>query len=154
LRDWCWIETELNPADWATKPKCATELGKGSFWQQGPSFLTENFEDWPVRQDFKVEGEIRPTSTHVVYFTSGNLDHKMEKLLQRVSSPQKLFRIVAVMFKWRSLKTKSSETSIPGVVSAYGIKLAKMFWIRFVQKTIEEDMQNFISQGDSSKIHG
>ena len=55
LRDWCWIETELNPADWATKPRCATELGRGSFWQQGPSFLTKSFEDWPVRHDFKLE---------------------------------------------------------------------------------------------------
>ena len=30
LRDWGWIDGELNPADWAMKPRLVSELGEGS----------------------------------------------------------------------------------------------------------------------------
>ena len=70
LKDWAWVKSELNPADWATKPRFASELGVGSFWQSGPSFLSEDFSSWPVRQDFKtctLEGDLK---VHISYVTS------------------------------------------------------------------------------------
>ena len=86
LQNWGWIESNLNPADWATKPRLASELSVGSFWQQGPEFLKEDVEMWPVRYDFKtgpLDGEIKQSSALVVLFVSVEMSLTMKNLLQR-----------------------------------------------------------------------
>jgi len=40
LKNWAWVDGDLNPADWATKPRNVPELDLGGFWQKGPLFLT------------------------------------------------------------------------------------------------------------------
>ena len=51
VSDWCWVESKLNVADMLTKPCSAQELGKGSTWQEGPSFLRSERAQWPVHQN-------------------------------------------------------------------------------------------------------
>ena len=47
------VSGDLNPADLATRGLAkADELGPGSFWQQGPSFLSLRRELWPVSREF------------------------------------------------------------------------------------------------------
>ena len=51
---WYWVNTDENIADLGTRGKVSPlDLGKGSRWQEGPSWLKEPFEKWPIRQDFK-----------------------------------------------------------------------------------------------------
>ena len=51
------VATNLNPADLATRSGVKVEdIGVGSFWQQGPSFLASRRDLWPITRDFtKVE---------------------------------------------------------------------------------------------------
>ena len=49
MRDWYWVPTDLNIADVNTRGKCPEELGPGSAWQQGPEFLSDPFEEWPIK---------------------------------------------------------------------------------------------------------
>ena len=61
LENWFWVEGELNPADWATKPRVVADLASGGFWQQGPRFLREDFSSWSLKHDFRtdfLEGEL------------------------------------------------------------------------------------------------
>ena len=38
--EWCWVEEELNIADWVTHEKITpSQIGKGSTWQEGPCFF-------------------------------------------------------------------------------------------------------------------
>ena len=51
MQDWYWVPTELNIADINTRGKCPEELGPGSAWQQGPEFLSDPFEEWPIKSE-------------------------------------------------------------------------------------------------------
>ena len=59
MKNYCQVEdihyvpTDMNPADLATRDKgVVAELGPGSFWQKGPSFLGSRRDTWPVTRDF------------------------------------------------------------------------------------------------------
>ena len=120
----------MNPADWATKPRLASELGVDSFWQSGPRFLSEDFANWPIRQDFKtctLEGELKLNVTHVVLQVSEDVRGKLDKLLQDTSSARKLFRIVAHAFKWHSISQNSVDRLIKGVLNVKDIDKARKF---------------------------
>ena len=44
LKHWSWIEGNLNPADWATKPRLAKQLHSEGYWQKGPPFLLTDYQ--------------------------------------------------------------------------------------------------------------
>ena len=48
--DWNWIEGQLNIADWTTRGKQPSDIGKGSTWQNGPKFLSQPVEQWPLKE--------------------------------------------------------------------------------------------------------
>merc|ERR1712237_47844 len=63
LKDWTWIESELNPADWVTKPRKVKELVAKGFWQNGPDFLRTDYESWLIKKSFKtkrLDGKLDP----------------------------------------------------------------------------------------------
>ena len=49
--EWWWISREDNPADMSTKPSKPVDLGVGSNWQMGPTFLSLPISEWPIRKD-------------------------------------------------------------------------------------------------------
>ena len=57
VEDIRFIEGKQNPADWGTRPGIRLEeLGLGSTWQTGPSFLQNPRESWPLKNS--VQGDI------------------------------------------------------------------------------------------------
>ncbi|XP_062715374.1 uncharacterized protein LOC134291519 [Aedes albopictus] len=48
LRDWRWVPTKLNVADDGTKWKNSPDFSTSSRWFQGPDFLRESEEQWPI----------------------------------------------------------------------------------------------------------
>ena len=90
------MEGESNPADWATKPRVVSDLARGGFWQVGPAFLRKDLAEWPIKLDFridKLEGEISP-KVYVATFVGWFQEDVLLQLLGRVSTAEKLFRIV------------------------------------------------------------
>ena len=54
IDDWYWIDTAFNPSDLGTRGKCSvTDIGPGTLYREGPSWLKEVPENWPLRSDFK-----------------------------------------------------------------------------------------------------
>lgn len=47
-RHWKYVRTNSNPADIATRKSWPTSLAKNSLWWNGPSFLKQDANDWPV----------------------------------------------------------------------------------------------------------
>ena len=84
MRKYCEVEEiqhvggELNPADLATRGGAkVTDLGPGSFWQQGPFFLSLRRELWPVsrscvKEDLPEE-EVRTRKAVVVAMMRGSV---------------------------------------------------------------------------------
>ena len=143
LKNWSWVESNDNPADWATKPRTVSELKIGSFWQSGPSFLATDFDRWPVKLDFKMErldGELLPKNVHVVCFVSEDLSEVLDRLLQNMSNTKKLFNVVARMLKWKSLIMVEHGRAIPGSITVEEVQKARKFWIKFEQAKVDEEL--------------
>ena len=49
--DWKWVKSKWNTADWTTRGKHPTKLGKNSCWQKEPEFLRQPECEWPVKTD-------------------------------------------------------------------------------------------------------
>ena len=47
--EWFWVESKLNVADWITRGKEIHEINEGSIWQEGPTFLREDEDNWPIK---------------------------------------------------------------------------------------------------------
>ena len=156
LHNWAWVDGINNPADWATKPRCVKELGPEGFWQKGPSFLTEDYEHWPIKLDFrtdKLDGELQPKGVHYVFLLSQDMQNYFLSLLERVSSVQKLFRIVGLLYKVSALCRKLPKESMSN--TSLG-KQAEEFWIKLVQKETAGDLEASVDDGiqSSHRIQG
>ena len=54
IDDWYWVETSFNPADLGTRGKCTVDdMGPGTLYREGPTWLKYPSSDWPLRSDFK-----------------------------------------------------------------------------------------------------
>ena len=54
LSYFAWVSTELNPADWCTKPREVEDLVEGGLWERGSGFLREKESSWPIRHAYKM----------------------------------------------------------------------------------------------------
>ena len=153
LENWSWVETDVNPSDWTTKPRRVMDLFTGGFWQNGPRFLREDYDVWPLKHDFKMgtmEGELQ-LKVHFVGDARSYTDG-FYKLMEKASSVTRLIRPVALMFTWVSAQSGSSSST--GVISKVEVNLAYTFWIKFAQKSVEKELQESIGQVEGVKIHG
>lgn len=48
--EWWWVPSDVNAADYATRPQHPLSLGSDSVWQNGPEYLTLPVEEWPISQ--------------------------------------------------------------------------------------------------------
>ena len=144
LQNWSWIEGPLNPADWATKPRQISDLCENGFWQSGPKFLQEDYSNWPIKLDFRVdklEGELVLKENHIVMFISEELVGYFGKLLDRTSDAKKLFRIVAYAFKWIQLVKREDTAEVLNILSPNVLYKARLFWIKVAQRDLSQDVQ-------------
>ena len=50
IENWFWIETYDNPADLGTRGKCSIDdLGPQTMWRNGPTWLSQPVDTWPLR---------------------------------------------------------------------------------------------------------
>ena len=81
VEDLHYVASEDNPADLATRGGVKLkDLGPGSFWQKGPSFLCSRRDLWPVNRDFisdaeLPEDEIRSKRTYFCHMRAKVLLH-------------------------------------------------------------------------------
>ena len=79
IEEWFWVDTKENPSDVGTRGKCTVEdLGPGKMWREGPGWLKQPRDTWPLRSDFKKhqvpglkkEFEILPTVSNLTQLVS------------------------------------------------------------------------------------
>lgn len=47
--DWHYVDSAQNPADHITRGKTLSELAEPNRWSQGPAFLLQGPQQWPVK---------------------------------------------------------------------------------------------------------
>ena len=54
-KEWFWMESKYNIADWLTRGKKPNEINLDSIWQNGPSFLELPESEWPIHETLTKE---------------------------------------------------------------------------------------------------
>ena len=54
-KEWFWMESKYNIADWLTRGKKPNEINLDSAWQNGPSFLELPESEWPIHKTLTKE---------------------------------------------------------------------------------------------------
>ena len=130
LEGWAWVAGELNPADWCTKPRSADKISD-SFWQDGPEFLRQDEESWPIKHSYKkdqLEGEVIVAKKHTVLFQACSIDI-LGRLVDRVSVWNRLLRVLCWILR---LVTSGGEKS--EFLSSVELQRAKTTIIKYAQR--------------------
>ena len=67
--------------------------------------VLHSWTEWPTIRDFRtdrLDGELLPKGAHYVFAVTEDIGGVLESLLTRFSSVQKLFRVTAYIYKWRT----------------------------------------------------
>ena len=51
IKDWFWVDSRHNIADWISRGKRPQELQENGEWQHGPQFLVNDEKEWPIKQE-------------------------------------------------------------------------------------------------------
>ena len=98
-KEWFWMESKYNIADWLTRGKKPNEINLDSIWQNGPSFLELPESEWPIHETLTKEQLpelIKIASTVTKYFKKEVKDTLASKInIDRYSDFGKLIRVTA-----------------------------------------------------------
>lgn len=142
---WRYINTSLNPADFASRGLRAESFMQSHTWLQGPDFLTKPMEEWPeevhpveglTTDDPEVKGNL------VCASTIKECEDVVLEFLHYFSSWFKLKRAVAWMLKVKSILLQLCR------------KRKELCAVK-TQPEVERDMEGFkdsLFQGDTNKL--
>lgn len=136
-----WVSTDVNPADWCTKPREAVDLVAGGFWERGPDFLRSDESSWPVKQSFKkdLEGEMIPKQVFAVMVSASD---SVNQLISRASTWSKVVRVVARLLRWYAKEEHESK-----ILAVEEIRTAKNKLIKYVQKDLTMELKEASDKG-------
>ena len=103
---------------------------EGSLWQDGPGFLCEEKNLWPIIHTYKkkLEGEVPVLKKLLTVLVSPT--DRVKELVSRCSTWNKLIRVVARILRWFC-----KEKSGCPILRTDEIRNAKKKLIRFAQRT-------------------
>ena len=125
-----WISSEDNIADIGTRGVCSEQVGEGSQWQRGPSWLSEPTNAWPVEI---VQFEELPVI--------GNVEVAEQVIdASKFSNIEKLHKITALCLKFARSKGNGKETLDVDwkkiKLSPEDYERAELYWVRIVSQSV------------------
>ena len=137
LLRWAWVKGELNPADWCTKPRTVEKLLEDSFHEDGPDFLRQAEEDWPVKYTYKterLEGEVSLTKVKGA-FAATCFPDIVGRLVDRVGEWIRMVRVMSWI-----LRVATSGGEKENFLSAVELGHAKTILIKHAQKNLQVEL--------------
>eukprot|EP00105_Crassostrea_gigas_P034805 XP_019918953.1 PREDICTED: uncharacterized protein LOC105318561 [Crassostrea gigas] len=169
--NWRYINTKVNPADYASRGISANSLIMQENWIKAPSFLLEPEDQWPKHPmeiaDTELldnDPEVKRVTVRAVIAEQQNSDNSTEcvnKLMQHYSSWYLLKRTVAWILKvWKELlrrvnmkRLNSSpilqESCDKSVLSHQDLKEAEKSILKFIQQQEFDTEINALASGNS-----
>ena len=145
LKEWFWMESKYNIADWLTRGKKPNELHLDSAWQNGPSFLELPESEWPIHKTLTKEQLpelIKIASTITKHFNKDDEDTLASRInIDRYSDFGKLIRVTARILTMYQRKPKSSFKHAGQSLTPSDIAKAEQFWIMEAQKSMYKDIE-------------
>ena len=146
--DWYWIPTDLNVADMLTRPNCDYDIGISSVWQNGPAFLRNSLNEWPIKRNRGSSGD------EVVLVTTKETTEPLSNVIDisRFGSYAKLIRVAARL--WNVVKGRSFK-SIFRIPISSELKDAEKYWVIQAQSTLQPDWEKrFVKLGPFKDQNG
>ena len=144
-KEWFWMESKYNIADWLTRGKKPNEINLDSIWQNGPGFLDMPETDWPIYKTLTKEQLpelIKIASTVTKHFNQDNKDKLASRInIVRYSDFGKLIRVTARILAMYQRTPKSSFKHAGKSLTPTDIAQAEKFWIMEAQKSIYKDIE-------------
>ena len=137
--EWWWVVGDLNPADLTTRVTEPKDLGPESMWQNGPGFLKQPIEDWPLSKAAPEEKDIPDRKAVILATSVKEIEQNTQQVIkiERFSSYQKLLSVTAIVLLMMRFRT----FAIGPDVNAESLSLAEVFLIKDAQKLILSDWQ-------------
>lgn len=160
---WNYVNTELNPADDASRGVSVNSLER---WIGGPEFLCQSKETWPRRPD-EMNANIDDADPEVkrptVCANYGSNPDLMARIINRYSSWNRLRRVVAWVLRYKanllrqSKKRKAEQTDeieSPGsmnFISEVEIQNAEIEILKYVQEQSFREERDILSKVTESQ---
>ncbi|XP_060875890.1 uncharacterized protein LOC132949125 [Metopolophium dirhodum] len=130
---WRHVPTKENPVDCASRGLFPSELLNHSLWWTGPSFLLSPPDKWPKLLLTKLEDFTGPPSreARVPTVLTVTVDIPIINLLNRMSSLQKILRVIAYCFRFSKPR---SDAPISNIINATEITRALSALVYLVQR--------------------
>ena len=116
---WMYVNTELNPADDASRGVQADSLER---WIEGPEFLRQSNESWPKRpadMGTKVEDTDAEVKGTTVFANQSREPHPLTAVIERYSSWNRLKIIVAWSLRYKAKLLRAVKKRKAGEPIAY-----------------------------------
>ena len=106
VKQWRYVPTKINPADYASRGLSAPSLhGKSSRWFTGSEFLWTPEDRWEIEEHYESVNDADPEvkSSVKVNTTAVDSNNIVIGALERISSWKKMRHVVAIMLKWKEI---------------------------------------------------
>ncbi|XP_012235059.2 uncharacterized protein [Linepithema humile] len=143
---WNFVPGTENPADLATRGITPSQLTETITWWQGPLWLMHESQQWPFFSQEELSGE-QLEERPIKVTTALTQSSQPWNLLYRYSSHNKLLRVTATCLRAVARFKNPKEPSIHFPITPTELKLAKIFWIRTVQRFAFSQELKLLSEG-------
>ncbi|XP_078346298.1 uncharacterized protein LOC144631679 [Oculina patagonica] len=140
-KDWYWIESKHNIADWITRGKTSKEIDHDSARQRGPSFLQLPESQWPISKvsiTQELPDKLKTTmvaDAKIVDTLAGRMN------IHKYSGYTRLLRVTGRVLAMYKHDPKPSLKSAVRPLTPSDISDAERFWIQDCQKLIHPAIQ-------------
>ena len=138
--EWYWVESKLNAADIITRGTNIRQLDSESTWQNGPEFLTQPINEWPIHDD-SMQIEELPEISGYACTSLGTPRGKPLIEIHRFSSYMRLIRVTARILCLLTANPKHSLFSMNTILEPRHLDNAKSFWEKLSQADIQEELR-------------
>lgn len=128
---WRYVRSVYNPADCAKRCNTTSEIVSLTKWWNGPSFLMEPPDRWPVTPQHMITTKRVPEMRTTIMHSQGKEPIEGNNFLEAYSDLNKLLRMTAYCTRW--LKTNRRFQG-PAVTTTVELYQAKLRWIRIIQE--------------------
>ncbi|XP_033223525.1 uncharacterized protein LOC117177134 [Belonocnema kinseyi] len=130
--EWRHVRTEHNPADLVSRGLASQQLINNSFWFNGPAWINDADENWPVSHLEPIEiPELKKTVVSLAV-NLARVNDITNSLLEKAQSFNKLIRVIA--FSLRFINMKVHKQIIRGQLSSAELQSSTICVIKLVQR--------------------